>query len=42
MRVRERGEVLTTVAVDRACCMLGEDGRTLFIAAGITEHRLFP
>lgn len=36
MRVREGGEVLSTVAVDRGCfaCMLGgEDGRTLFIAA---------
>jgi sugar lactone lactonase YvrE len=36
VRVREGGEVLTTVAVDRGCfaCMLGgEDGRTLFIAA---------
>ncbi len=35
-RVREGGEVLSTVAVDRGCfaCMLGgEDGRTLFIAA---------
>ena len=35
-RVREGGEVLDTVAVDRGCfaCMLGgEDGRTLFIAA---------
>jgi hypothetical protein len=34
--VREGGEVLDTVAVDRGCfaCMLGaEDGRTLFIAA---------
>jgi sugar lactone lactonase YvrE len=36
VRVREGGEVLGTVAVDRGCfaCMLGgEDGRTLFIAA---------
>jgi sugar lactone lactonase YvrE len=36
VRVREGGEVLTTVAVDRGCfaCILGgEDGRTLFIAA---------
>ncbi len=36
VRVREGGEVLTAVAVDRGCfaCMLGgEDGRTLFIAA---------
>jgi sugar lactone lactonase YvrE len=36
VRVREGGEVLTTVAVDRGCfaCMLGgDDGRTLFIAA---------
>jgi sugar lactone lactonase YvrE len=36
VRVREGGEVLDTVAVDRACfaCMLGgQDGRTLFIAA---------
>jgi sugar lactone lactonase YvrE len=36
MRVREGGEVLDSVAVDRGCfaCMLGgEDGRTLFIAA---------
>jgi len=35
-RVREGGEVLNTVAVDRGCfaCMLGgDDGRTLFIAA---------
>ena len=35
-RVREGGEVLDTVAIDRGCfaCMLGgEDGRTLFIAA---------
>ncbi len=35
-RVREGGEVLDTVAVDRGCfaCMLGgEDGTTLFIAA---------
>lgn len=35
-RVREGGEVLDTVAVDRGCfaCMLGgEDGRTLFIGA---------
>ena len=36
LRVREGGEVLSTVSVDRGCfaCMLGgEDGRTLFIAA---------
>jgi sugar lactone lactonase YvrE len=36
VRVREGGEVLSTVAVDRGCfaCMLGgEDGRTLFIGA---------
>jgi sugar lactone lactonase YvrE len=36
VRVREGGEVLTTVAADRGCfaCMLGgENGRTLFIAA---------
>ena len=36
VRVREGGEVLDTVAVDRGCfaCVLGgEDGRTLFIAA---------
>jgi sugar lactone lactonase YvrE len=36
VRVREGGDVLTTVSVDRGCfaCMLGgEDGRTLFIAA---------
>ena len=36
VRVREGGEVLNMVAVDRACfaCMLGgEDGTTLFIAA---------
>ncbi len=36
VRVREGGEVLGTVAVDRGCfaCMLGgEDGKTLFIAA---------
>ncbi len=36
VRVREGGEVLNTVALDRGCfaCMLGgEDGRTLFIAA---------
>ena len=36
VRVREGGEVLSTVPVDRGCfaCMLGgEDGRTLFIAA---------
>ena len=36
IRVREGGEVLDTVAVDRGCfaCMLGGDGgRTLFIAA---------
>jgi sugar lactone lactonase YvrE len=36
IRVREGGEVLDSVAVDRGCfaCMLGgEDGRTLFIAA---------
>jgi sugar lactone lactonase YvrE len=36
LRVREGGEVLGSVAVDRGCfaCMLGgEDGRTLFIAA---------
>jgi sugar lactone lactonase YvrE len=36
VRVREGGEVLSTVAVDRGCfaCMLGgQDGRTLFIAA---------
>ena len=36
VRVREGGEVLNTVPVDRGCfaCMLGgEDGRTLFIAA---------
>ncbi len=35
-RVREGGEVLSTVAADRGCfaCMLGgDDGRTLFIAA---------
>lgn len=36
VRVREGGEVLNTVAVDRGCfaCMLGgQDGTTLFIAA---------
>jgi sugar lactone lactonase YvrE len=36
VRVKEGGDVLATVAVDRGCfaCMLGgEDGRTLFIAA---------
>lgn len=36
VRVREGGEVLSEVAVDRGCfaCMLGgEDGQTLFIAA---------
>jgi sugar lactone lactonase YvrE len=36
MRVREGGQVLSTVPVDRGCfaCMLsGQDGRTLFIAA---------
>ena len=36
VRVREGGEVLDTVTVDRGCfaCMLGgEDGRTLFVAA---------
>lgn len=36
VRVREGGEVLDTVSVDRGCfaCMLGgDDGRTLFIAA---------
>ncbi len=36
VRVREGGEVLNTVTLDRGCfaCMLGgEDGRTLFIAA---------
>jgi sugar lactone lactonase YvrE len=36
VRVREGGEVLDTVAVDRGCfaCMLGGgDGRTLYIAA---------
>jgi sugar lactone lactonase YvrE len=36
VRVREGGEVLDTVGVDRGCfaCMLGgDDGRTLFIAA---------
>jgi sugar lactone lactonase YvrE len=36
VRVREGGDILSTVAVDRGCfaCMLGgEDGRTLFIAA---------
>jgi sugar lactone lactonase YvrE len=36
VRVREGGEVLDTVAVDRGCfaCMLGgDDGKTLFIAA---------
>ena len=36
VRVREGGEVLDRVPVDRGCfaCMLGgEDGRTLFIAA---------
>ena len=36
VRVREGGEVLDAVTVDRGCfaCMLGgEDGRTLFIAA---------
>ncbi len=40
VRVREGGDVLATVAVDRGCfaCMLGgEDGRTLFIAG--TEWR---
>jgi sugar lactone lactonase YvrE len=38
VRVREGGEVLTTVPVDRGCfaCMLGgDDGTTLFIAAAI-------
>ncbi len=36
VRVREGGDVLDTVAVDRGCfaCMLGgDDGRTLFVAA---------
>jgi sugar lactone lactonase YvrE len=36
VRVREGGEVLSTIDVDRGCfaCMLGgDDGRTLFIAA---------
>jgi sugar lactone lactonase YvrE len=36
VRVREGGEVLSTVAVDSGCfaCMLGgEDGRTLFMLA---------
>jgi sugar lactone lactonase YvrE len=36
VRIREGGEVLSTIAVDRGCfaCMLGgEDGRTLFVAA---------
>jgi len=36
VRVREGGEVLDTVAIDRgrfACMLGGEDGRTLFIAA---------
>ncbi len=36
VRVREGGEVLQTVDVDRGCfaCMLGgDDGRTLFITA---------
>ena len=36
VRVREGGDILSTIAVDRGCfaCMLGgEDGRTLFIAA---------
>jgi sugar lactone lactonase YvrE len=36
VRVREGGEVLDTVALDRGCfaCMLGgEDGRTLFVVA---------
>ena len=36
VRVREGGEILTSVTVDRGCfaCMLGgDDGRTLFIAA---------
>jgi sugar lactone lactonase YvrE len=36
VRVREGGDVLSTVAADRGCfaCMLGgEDGQTLFIAA---------
>lgn len=36
VRVREGGEVLDTIGVDRGCfaCMLGgEDGRTLFMAA---------
>ena len=36
VRVREGGEVLDTVEVDRGCfaCMLGgEDGRTLFVVA---------
>jgi sugar lactone lactonase YvrE len=36
VRVREGGELLSAIAVDRGCfaCMLGgEDGRTLFIAA---------
>jgi sugar lactone lactonase YvrE len=36
VRVREGGEVLETVDIDRGCfaCMLGgEDGRTLYIVA---------
>ena len=36
VRVREGGEVLATVALDRGCfaCMLGgADGRTLFVVA---------
>jgi sugar lactone lactonase YvrE len=38
VRVREGGEVLNTVTVDRGCfaCMLGgKDGRTLFIGAAV-------
>jgi sugar lactone lactonase YvrE len=38
VRVREGGEVLSTVSIDRGCfaCMLGgDDGTTLFIAAAV-------
>jgi sugar lactone lactonase YvrE len=41
VRVREGGEVLNTVTVDRGCfvCMLGgEDGRTLFITGRATAQ----
>jgi sugar lactone lactonase YvrE len=45
VRVREGGEVLQTVSVDRGCfaCTLGgDDGRTLFVVAAAWPLQIDP